>query len=74
MIFLISDFSRLISISLFFRVVSNPTLVFSGNEFLDYKDEVLSFPGASNVPMGSLTIKDNKVKCDCKRLKVKYNK
>ncbi len=53
-----------------YNVVSNPTLVFSGNFFHSFGDALLDFPGADNVPLGKLEIARNKVRCDCEQLKM----
>ena len=44
-----------------YNVVSNPRLKFEENEFHVFSTEVLNFPGANNVPLGSLSLKGNKV-------------
>jgi hypothetical protein len=46
-----------------YNVVSNPALEFTDNFFETFGgDEMLNFPGANNVPLGSLDIKGNKVR------------
>eukprot|EP00095_Tigriopus_kingsejongensis_P011297 maker-scaffold14_size734282-snap-gene-3.15 protein:Tk11297 transcript:maker-scaffold14_size734282-snap-gene-3.15-mRNA-1 annotation:"PREDICTED: nyctalopin-like" len=52
-----------------YNVVANPILEFTDNFFHTFDDDLLKFPGASNVPLGSLDIRGNKVKCDCESLK-----
>jgi len=52
-----------------YNVVANPSLEFTDNFFEVYSDTVLNFPGANNVPMGSLKIHGNKLKCDCESIK-----
>lgn len=52
-----------------YNIVSNPVLEFADNTFDVFHDDVLEFPGADNVPLGSLSIKGNRVKCDCESLK-----
>ncbi len=44
-----------------YNVVANPTLVFSGNFFHVFGDELLAFPGADRVPLGKMEVKGNKV-------------
>ncbi len=45
-----------------YNVVANPVLEFTDNFFESFTgDEVLSFPGANNVPLGALDIRGNKV-------------
>ena len=45
-----------------YNVVSNPVLEFTDNFFQTFTgDEMLNFPGANNVPLGSLDIRRNKV-------------
>lgn len=44
-----------------YNVVANPELEFVDNTFLEFSDAMLTFPGANNVPLGSLEIKGNKV-------------
>ncbi|XP_040583858.1 uncharacterized protein [Lepeophtheirus salmonis] len=51
-----------------YNIVANPVLHFSQNTFLNFSDELLNFPGANNVPLGSLHIDKNIFKCDCESL------
>ena len=45
-----------------YNVVSNPVLEFTDNFFQTFAgDQLLNFPGANNVPLGSLDIRGNKV-------------
>ena len=44
-----------------YNVVANPDLRFTGNFFHTYTEELLEFPGANAVPLGSLDISGNKV-------------
>ena len=48
-----------------YNVVSNPVLEFTDNFFQTFtgdNDQLLNFPGANNVPLGSLDIRRNKVR------------
>ena len=48
-----------------YNVVANPDLRFTGNFFHTYTEELLEFPGANAVPLGSLDISGNKVSYFC---------
>jgi len=56
-----------------YNVVSNPVLEFTDNFFQTFGGagdmQLLNFPGANNVPLGSLDIRGNKVRCNCESLK-----
>ena len=55
--------------SVAYNVVANPELEFENNFFETFNQAMLLFPGANNVPLGSLEIRGNKVRCDCEALK-----
>ena len=49
-----------------YNVVGNPVLEFTDNFFRVFSgDELLNFPGANRVPLGTLDIRGNKVKKNC---------
>jgi len=52
-----------------YNIVGSPSLVFQDNYFKQFSLQVLDFPGVQNVPIGSLVIDNNKVKCDCEAMK-----
>jgi len=52
-----------------YNIVGSPSLVFQDNYFQQFSLQVLDFPGVRNVPLGSLVIDNNKVKCDCETIK-----
>merc|ERR1712128_165899 len=52
-----------------YKIVATPAFVFEGNYFPQFSLAVLDLPGAQNVPLGSLTIRGNKVPCECQAIK-----
>lgn len=52
-----------------YNVVANPRLVFSHNTFSKFNISFLEFPGAKNVPLGSLSLSQNRVPCTCETIK-----
>jgi len=52
-----------------YNVVGSPSLVFQDNFFHKFNLKLLDFPGSHNVPLGSLSISNNKVYCECEDIR-----
>jgi len=52
-----------------YKIVATPAFTFQSNYFPQFNLELLDLPGAMNVPLGSLEIRDNILPCDCQVIK-----